>query len=307
MPLYSISMRRFRAQVFGWLFLLLAIGLPAAGAASEKPACVLISREIAPYIAMVEGLEDALGNQLLQRYFLNREGQPYTLAGPGGVFDPRRFSVLVAVGPEALRFLHGLGTDVPLVYAMVLNPGNVVGSAAPDFFCGVTLNLSAATQIFSIRRHFPDLNRLGVLFDPVNNQDWFDQAADVGRASGIELIPLRVHQVRGRVVLPADFQRAEAILFIPDRSIISQTVIRHVIKEAALHGIPIVGYNQFFHDAGAALSIVVDYRGVGGQVARQVEHLLAGKRCEGELPPAFAVHINGPVWKALGIGAGGRP
>ena len=301
-------MRPSHTQVFCWLLLFLVTGLAGVGEASEKPVGILISREIAPYVAMVEGLEDALGNQPLQRYFLDREGRPYSLAAPGGLFDPRRFSVLVAVGPEALRFLHDLGSDVPLVHAMVLNPGNVIGDARSNSLCGITLNIPPATQIFSIRRHFPALKRLGVLFDPANNQSWFDQAAAAAGASGIQLVPLQVYQARGRVLLPSDFQRTGAVLFIPDRSIISQTVIRHVIKEAALHGIPVIGYNQFFHDAGAALSIVIDYRGVGAQVANRVAGILDGNGCQEEEPAAFRVQINRSVWKALGLGGeGGRP
>jgi len=116
-------------------------------------------------------------------------------------------------------------------------PENVV-AAEDKLFCGVSLNIPVNAQLAAIRRHFPAVAQLGVLFDPENNRTWFEDAKDVAASMGLELVPLRVNRQSGKLDIVGDFSKLGAILFIPDKSIISKAVIQHVIKEAVLHRIP---------------------------------------------------------------------
>ncbi len=104
------------------------------------------------------------------------------------------------------------------------------------------------------------------------------------------------------------FSVPDAILFIPDKTIISKAVVQYVIKQAVLQGTPTVGYNQFFYDSGATLAFIIDYAKVGQQVADQVETILAGEPCPGQVPPVFETRINSGAWRALQLGnkGGGR-
>ena len=274
--------------------------LPGLCLAKDEAVGVLLSREIAPYVAMVEGLESRLGSLPVQRFFLDDQGQPYSLGDRGATLSPSQYAVLVAVGPEALRYLLPRVGTVPLVYGMVLSPENIVGPG-DRIPCGVSLNIPVKAQFSSIRQHFPTVARLGVLFDPDNNRAWFDDAATVAAGMGMQLIPLRVNRQSAKLDIIGDFSVLDGILFIPDKTIISKAVIQHVIKQAALHRIPVIGYNQFFYDSGAALNFIIDYRLVGQQVAAQIQQLIAGERCHGTLAPNFAARANDDALRALGL------
>lgn len=279
------------------LLLLLMLASPTLCLAREKAVGVLLSREIGPYVSMVEGLESRL-NAPAQRFFLDETGRPYSLSGRNATLNPQMYDVLVAVGPEALQYLQPRAGGIPLAHAMVLNPRNVVTD--PQWQpCGVGLSIPAEAQFVSLLRHLPSIKRLGVLFDPGNNQAWFKGAAVLAAGKGFELVPLQVSRQGGKLEMVGDFARLDAILFIPDKSIISKAVIQYVIKQGVLTNTPVIGYNQFFHDSGAALSFLIDYQKVGQQVARQVERLLAGEKCEGESPPMYEVVVNEEVWRAL--------
>jgi putative ABC transport system substrate-binding protein len=262
----------------------------------EKRIGVLLSREILPYVAMVEGLESRL-NATVQRFFLDEKGRPYSLAGRSSILNPQQYDALVAVGPEALYYLQPRVGATPLAYGMVLNPRKVVSDQQWQP-CGVSLNIPAEAQLAAILRQLPGLKRLGVLFDPANNQAWFNGAVAVAAVKGVELLPLQISRQGGWLEQGGDFSRLDAILFIPDASIISKAVIQYVIKQGVVNNTPVIGYNQFFHDSGAAFTILIDYRKVGGQVARQVEQLLAGEKCEGAVPQ-YEVLVNEDVWRAL--------
>lgn len=267
--------------------------------AREQLIGVLISREIAPYAAMVEGLESTL-KVPVRRFFLDDKGQPFTLGGGAATLDPQAYDALVAVGPEALHYLGPLVESRRLAYGMVLHPEAVL-TRLPARPCGVSLDLPAEAQLAAILQHLPDLERLGVLFDPANNQAWFDSAATVAVAKGFTLVPLQVLRQEERLDLVGDYARLDAILFIPDKTVISKAVIQFVIKQAVVKKIPVIGYNQFFHDAGAALNFMIDYQGVGEQVALQVERLLAGESCQGATVPRHRAVVNQEVWRALDL------
>lgn len=279
------------------LFILFGAG---QGWAAEKQVGVLISREIVPYIAMVEGFESQI-NAPVQRFFLDPQGKPYSLSGGETTLSAERYGALVAVGPEALqRLITDRDSAIPLAYGMVLNP-NLILKDLQNPPCGVSLNMSAEGQFSSILGNLPALKRLGVLFDPQNNQSWFTTASAIAAAKKIELVPIQINWQVGRFEMVDDFSRLDAIMFIPDKSIISKAVIQYVIKQGVRSNTPVIGYNQFFAESGAALNFIIDYNGVGRQVAEQVALLLAGKSCEPNVSPKYEAVVNEEVWKSMGL------
>lgn len=255
----------------------------------------LISREIVPYITMVEGVETKLRIPL-HRFFFDDAGVPYSLSG--GASDLLTdYDVLIAVGPEALAWADRHGAAGHTVYAMVLNPHHVVRDIS-RFPCGVSLNIPPDEQLAGIMDNVPHLKKLGVLFDPANNQEWFDRARQAARAMGVELVPLVIETGGPALDLPGKLSGLDGILFIPDRSVISKAVISHVIKSGILQGVPVVGYNRFFHESGAALSFIIDYRKTGEQVAEMVLHFLQHRECRTAVP-AYTLSRQENVWRLL--------
>jgi putative ABC transport system substrate-binding protein len=238
-------------------------------AAQGQRAAVLISREIAPYIQMVEGLETHLRSIDVERFFLDDQGRPYSLVASTPNLEPQSYTAIVAVGPEALRYLQPRSRNTPLIYAMILNPENVVDSAI-SIPCGISLNLPTQGQIEAIKKTIPQTRRLGILFDPANNAAWFARAHTIALNMDVELVPIKVETRQGRISIVGDYASLDALMFIPDKSIISKAVIRHVIKNAAARGVPVVGYNSFFYSSGAALVFSIDYTRVGEQTASLV-------------------------------------
>lgn len=279
-------------------FILLLFTIPANSLAGDKAVAVLISREIAPYVEMVEGLEQGLEQLTVHRFFFDKYQQPYTLNGYAEL-NSRHYSAVVAVGPAALTYLQTHKKDLPLLFGMVLNPERLLNPAslAP---CGVSLNLPVAAQLNVIQRRLPTVSRLGVLFDPANNQQWFDRAAAIAATNDhLQLVALPVQSQQQQLKLISDYSGLDAILFIPDKTIISQTVIRYVIKQAFQRHIPVIGYNQFFLDSGAALAFIIDYYNSGKQVAAQVSAVVNADHCSGIAAPEFSVKTNSAVYSAL--------
>jgi putative ABC transport system substrate-binding protein len=277
------------------------VNASSQSAADNLPVGIIISKEIRPFIRMVEGLEENLGMPSC-RIFFDKRGMPYGCNTGSRGFGRERFSVAVAVGPQALEYLIRRDWSGPVVYGMILNPGAVTGNT--DRLCGVSLNIPYGEQISSIHKILPQVQRLGILYDPANNQARFDRTKEISGLQGITVVPLIVTD-KNPVSRHFDekIRNLDAIMFIPDRTVISQAVVQYAIKSAILRGIPSIGYNRFFHDSGAALSFVIDYKTVGKRVAGQVRNILTGKPCT-RLGPDYKIVLNDQVIKKLGLRLG---
>jgi putative ABC transport system substrate-binding protein len=301
----------YRVRVPMWFFSVLLITvfgvpglipIPASQAQTRTNLVgILISQEIRPFIQMVEGLEAHLALPAC-RIFLDKNETPYSQDPRFEVLEPDRFAVVVAVGPRALSFLIEHNWSPPILYGMVLSPERFAEGG--ELLCGVSLNLNPLDQFSLIHATFPGVKRVGVLYDPTHNQEWFDKAKPSAESDHISLIPLAVSARSDLTsILMEKRSDVDAILFIPDSTVISRAIIQHLIKEAVLLGIPAVGYNRFFHDSGAALSFVVDYRSVGERVAALVKSVTEGKPCKSS-GPEFKAVLHRSVVRTIGLKLG---
>jgi len=245
---------------------------------------------------MVESLEKNMDTPLC-RAFLDPSGQVKSLdftVSRLGILD---WDFFVAVGPDALKWLASESLDVPVFYAMVLEPDRIIGQS--DRFCGVTFNLFTAHRIERIKQIFPKLTRLAVIHNPENNRIYKDVLAQFSKVSGVSAVPVTVSSQTGisRALQTAAAQ-ADAIYFIPDHTVISPAIVKYIIENGISRGIPSIGYNRFFLESGAILSLSVDYEAVGRQVAQMVTRFREEGTCENMEPEANILY-NENVGKLL--------
>jgi len=264
---------------------------------------IVISKNIRPYLDAVKGFQSGLANKagIRTRVFnlekLSDKERSELFRGSG----MKEFSLFVAVGPEAaLAAWKGVGREgVSRIYLMVLNPEKLFESNRRN--CGISLNIPVQTQIEMIGRGLPSIKRLGLLYDPEFNSDFFRKAADAASSLGLTIIPLRVSSKKDiPSVLKREMKDLDALWLIPDRTVISEVIVKYLIKEAFLRKIPVVGYNRFFYEAGAALTFVFNYEELGQQCAQKALKILSGEDCH-DTPPLFHVWINEGVAEKLGL------
>ncbi len=248
---------------------------------------ILASRRITPYMTMVDGLMENIDNPS-QLFFLNDRGGVESEYGTLIEWNNYKFPLIVAVGPEALSYVSTMKSTIPIIYGMVLDPNITTTNSSP--ISGITLDIFSVGQLDLVSLIFPDIKRIGVLYNPENNSPWLSSAIFRGPGNGVSIIPLSVSD-RSKIaeIFKKNIFTIDALLFVPDSTVISKTIIRYIIKEGIYRGVPAIGYNSFFHDSGAALSFIIDYKEVGHQVADLVKAKLQGK-------PVFSV---GPRYKVI--------
>ncbi len=264
---------------------------------------VLISRDIRPYVEAVEGMSVILSESASARVQVfslekfkgrSRDILIQNLTG-------EKFDLIVAVGPEAARFAseEALLEKTPLLYSMVLNPPRVSGRT--ESACGISLDIPAKRQLEVIAQGLRSVKRLGLLYDPRYNSEFFMKALAEAPSLDLRIVPLKVTSKKDiPVVLKQHWENIDALWLIPDQTVISESIVQYIVKDALLKKAPVIGYNRFFYDSGAALAFVFDYEELGRQTGRMAANILMGKACEKE-PPVFRAWLNLRVIDKLGV------
>lgn len=284
--------------VFILLFCLIPLSSTVAGIISPD-VCVVMSREIKPFVMMADEMESSLDFPVT-RVYLDSAYRPYGENGKFLEILESDFNLFIAVGPRALSYLLQQKITTQIIYGMVVNPESFINSSNTNV-SGASLNIFSLTQLTLIKQIFPDIQKIGVLYDPKNNKNWFTSASFLAGANQITLISL---DVSDSSMIPAVLEEKakdlDAVLFIPDATVISTTIIKHTIKQLILRKIPAIGYNNFFSESGAVLSFVTDYQEVGKQMANLI-HTFFNDKKKVSVGPIFTVMLNQKVIKLLDL------
>lgn len=283
-------------------FFLIPTGPSGAEEPEKHPIAVFVSQDIRPYIAALEGLAgvlDADPNVFLDTFHLEKLSADEQKALVDRL-SRKEYRVYVAIGPLAVRFLwDDLRPETGgRLYSMVLNPEKMVPPG--DGACGVSLNLPVAEQLRAIRSVLPGVEKIGLLYDPKNNGDFYDEAK-AWDDPGLSVVPVPVSSRKDiPAVLKDHWGKIDALWLIPDRTVTTESLIRYILREAIYNRVPGIGYNRFFYESGAVLSFVFDYREIGGQCGEEVLRVLAGGPCD-RRSPLYRLWLNEKVAKSMAV------
>lgn len=293
---------------FAWLSTLFLLspdsfGLLRRANGEELPAAILVSLRIRPYLEALEGVTETLSrvDRSYETFFLEEGNRRFSEKMSERIAE-KRFSACFAIGPEAGRLLSGLSPPhPPLFYTMILNPQSIFSEDGPP--CGVSLQIPAVVQLQEIASALPTVEQVGLLYNPRENEAFLETAVSAARPMELRVRPLAIRE-RSQIpaVLAEGLESVDAVWFIPDRTVISESVIQFIIKEALLRGVPAIGYNRFFYESGAVLSFVIDYRAVGSQAGRMFLELKEPGAC-GNVIPHHEVWLNPRALDRVGIPA----
>lgn len=263
---------------------------------------VLVSKHIKPYMEAATGLEAYLQDLggaaqiilLEDRDSLQREQLARRL-------QSQSYHAAVSMGPQATGFLWGLPElNIPTLFSMVLHPEQAVGDSGKRL-CGVSLSIPVDIQLQSIEQFLPGRTHIGLLFQPDNNQSIFHQAQRIARDLDIEVIPMPLESQRDvSRVLKEHLDQVDAVWLIPDQTLNSKKVVEYIIKQALYAEVPVIGYNRFFHESGAAVSFIFDYGLVGRQTGRLLKRSMDFGWCEVR-PAEFKVWKNERIFELLDL------
>lgn len=279
------------------------------GVALPRRAAIVVSKQIQPYLQAVEGMQarfETAGVEIDAIYHFDEyrgKSEPVLKEK----LSQGNVGLLAGVGPEACGFIWTRfpGDTLKKIYCMVMNPDTILPQ--DQVACGVPLNIPVRDQVAGVAAALPAVKQVGLLYDPANNAAFANEAAMLGAQTGLDLTLLVVRdRTRIQRVLSRSWPRIQGLWLIPDSTVISESLVRYIIKEALLNNVAVYGYNRFFLDTGAAMSFILDYARIGRQTADLGVELLAGGACL-SMAPYYEIRYNRNVLSRLGLEADHRP
>lgn len=307
---YSLKPTAFarRAASLFALICLLFCG-PRFALCQENPApdrpfrvIIVVSANIRPYLEALDGIRSELDRAIqadVEVIMLDRFDEKAGFDLADRLIREKPTDLIAAIGPEAAAFVWRSFPDPspPRIYSLILNPEKTLGIR--DMNAGIPLNIPPEVQIQMIHQGLPSLRRIGIFYDPAHNREFFDKAAAAALELGVELVPMAVTERKDiPFLLQECFDSLDCVWLIPDRTVISESIALYIIKQAVLQKMPVIGYNQFFYDSGAAMAFVFDYAELGRQTAGLIIDALNKKKF-GAQTPVFKVWLNESVLKKL--------
>ena len=203
--------------------------------------------------------------------------------------------VIVTLGSEATDWAKRHTRNVPIVFAMVLNPvsrGLIESMQLPGG------RITGASLDIPPERHFRTLQsllgtrRVAVLYNPALCGPSVRQARQAAQQLGIELVPIEVAS-------SADLEPAldridgsfDALWSVADPTVFGLGTTQRILLHTIEHRIPFMGLSEQYVRAGALIALSISYEENGRLAADRVQRVLAGGS-PGSIPIATPVEVE---------------
>jgi len=200
--------------------------------------------------------------------------------------------LILAIGIWALQVVVEEIRDIPVVFAMVLNPTTVIGQEAHNI-TGASMNVPIEQQIALLKKVSPQVRRIGVIYDPSKTGFLVRQAERIARDQGVRLVTKAIASSKDSfAALDAMQGEIDALWILPDLTVLAPESVQYMLLFSFRNKIPLLGLSENQARMGALLGLSFESgRDIGSQAAELANAILSGKSA-GELPITAARKVR---------------
>lgn len=258
---------------------------------------VIKTSDIKPYNEVLKGFKSACN-------FDMKKLEPRELKSPEALRDINRKkpALILSIGLNALIMAKRI-KDVPVVYAMVSNPQAVL-SGEKDI-TGVSMNIPAKVQLEAFLKFVPDTRKIGIIYNPENTANLFNEARTAANKFGVSVISKKVLDSKG---VPAAINsmpgKIDSFWLLPDTTVVTPASIDYLLLFSYENKIPVLAFSDKYVEKGFFMSLNMDAQDIGIQTCEMVEKILNGTGI-GKVPHAsprkVSLFLNMSTAKQFGI------
>lgn len=250
---------------------------------------ILRSQDISPYNSAVYGFKDEMDRTFTVSYqeyqledYADREDSLMT------EIENDRPTLIFAVGTEAAMLAKNNIRDIPVIFSMVLNPveSGVVKSVRhpDDNITGISLKISIEKQFRKIKEIFPNVHKIGMLYDAKNMVGLKKEAESAAENLDLTLVAKAVNST-GEVddALNEVINEADILWAGVDKLIYNPQSAQHILLATLRNKIPFMAFSSNYVNAGALMALECDYVDIGRQSADLAIKVLNGEKAS-EIP-----------------------
>ncbi len=263
-----------------------------AVSAESVEVIVIGDTQLAPVAHIISGIRETLDT-------------PVKVYPPSSVKDRLRgiaakedAKVVVALGKDALEEALRLPSSIPVIYDLVISPPVVNRPNTTGFYMATPVREYVAVA----RKYLPSLKRIAV----VGSADLLRAVESAGDSQVVS------HKVRSSFELVEtvkQLDRADAIMLLPDVSLLTSSALEEIYLFSFRRGIPILGVSEKNVRQGALLALVFDPVNVGRHIGEGATNAMRGMDM-GRIPPSppqkFEMYLNMTTAEKMNIPISGE-
>ena len=228
------------------------------------------SMRIAPYEQAFKGVQSVCKYKM-KRLVFSELGEADILKEIGEIMP----DMVLAIGMDALLRVRSI-QDIPVVYLMVLNPRSIL--SGQKNIKGISMNIPQEKQLITFTRVFPDIKRIGLLYDPDKTGHLVKRARDAAGKTGIVLIAKDTYSPKDVPPLIEGMKgKIDAFWMLPDMTVITPETIEFMILFSLENRMPVLTFSRKYVELGALISIDIDPYDIGRQAGEMVKKIAAGE------------------------------
>lgn len=241
--------------------------------AEEAAVSVVFSSDLAPYQQAWKGFKDVFDENGIPIFV-----SQYSLK------DSKPGSIIPQIIKEKPNIVYTIGANAsklviteqikPVVFSMVLNPGVI----SNIHVTGASLNISSSKKLTIIKRFFPNVKRVGIIYSSGSTQV-YNETLKACDEIGFQLVGEKVDSRKEfSETLKKIFRRVDIFVMIPDQRVYFSRSIEHLLIESVKKKLPVAGLSSLHTQAGALISFESDYSDLGRQAGEIAFRILKGEK-----------------------------
>ena len=251
-----------------FLLLLLAATVLLAPAAEPPSAKVLVVNSdaaVAKYVEVQNAFKETLGTDAgpVTEVDLSKVGE----AGLRRALAAENPGLLYCIGSPAYQAAVKLARGRPIILSTAINWERF--KPDPRTTRVIANELPAVAQLTLFRHFFPQLQRVGVVYHPAINKQWFEQAVAAGKEVGVEVIGRTVNRSsQVGSALTELTPKVDVLWLTPDPVVLeNEAAVRLYFARADAARKPVFAYSTTYVELGATLVLAPDVPTTGRQAA----------------------------------------
>lgn len=210
--------------------------------------------------------------------------------------------LILAIGYDALMKVRDI-RDIPVVYMMVTAPQSIL--THDENFYGISVNILPAKQLEAYIKAIPELNNIGLIYNPGNTGELVEKALNAAEKNSIQLIVRKATKANDVPSVLNDMSdKIGAFWMLFDSTLITSESIELLLITSMEKKIPILTFSDKYLEMGALMSAASDPQDMGRQAGELAQRIIAGDNNVDEkiiFARKAVITFNKKVAKKLGI------
>lgn len=258
---------------------------------------IVKDKDISEYNSAMAGFREFLGKENITAQFeIYDEYEPSLIAK----LKALKPDLILTMGAPATNKVAAEIKEIPIVFSVVMDPRQS-GITSKNIY-GASVDIPVKIQLEMVRSVVPKLNRIGVVYNPAENETVVQEARTLSKELGFTLNTYPVNSERE--IPPLRDLPIDVLWIVPDSIACKDAITNRFLQAGVKYKIAVVGFSRYYAKAGALLGIACDYKDIGRQSAEIAIKVLKGapnSDLKISVPRIATLYLNKTVAKLLGI------